>query len=344
MSKNKQEATDIVETPASDTLAPMSRSGMVANAVQVLNTVDKDTLVSLYNQVMAQFGPNAENGVPSGTAEKNKAGITAKASAAVGSGPMNVGAAANWAGIKEDVAELFAGTELTEEFKSRVETVFEAAVNARVGVELARINEEAQESLEEAIAEFRAETEDKIDQYLTHAITEWVADNQLAIDTGLRNQIQESFVAGLKNLFEEHYIDIPEEKVNVVEEMSAKMQKLQEDLDDALRGSIAARELIESYERKEIVSELSAGLAQSQAERFKTLAENVSFDTAETYKNKLVGIKETMFKSTPNNPTTASNDASGVPLLEEVDTAPVVSDPHMRNIIAAIGRGAKAGL
>jgi hypothetical protein len=198
-------------------------------------------------------------------------------------------------GIEEDMTALFGEENLSEDFKSKAATIFESAVIARAITVVEQLEKEILESAEESIEEIKKDLEENIDSYLGYAINEWKEEHKIAIQSGLRSEIVEDFINGLRNLFAENYIDIPEEKVSVVEELSAKVDDLQEQLNNALNANIEMNKKIQEGVKKEILLSVCEGLTTTQVEKMKTLAEGVEFTADGEYREKLAVIKESYF-------------------------------------------------
>jgi hypothetical protein len=219
------------EATAADTLKPGGGSGggdtkaaTLATFTSLLAQLGKDDLSKIFNDVQSQFGPNKAPGAEDKSAS-NKATLNMKPSDAVGKGA--------W---KEDVDELFSGDELTEEFREKAETIFEAAVNVRTNLEIARLEEAYEElfeeELQEASAQIFEDVSSKLDQYLDYVVEQWMAENTIAIESTLRTDIAENFIVGLQNLFAEHYITVPDEKIDLVAEMKAEIVELCQRISD----------------------------------------------------------------------------------------------------------------
>lgn len=218
-------------------------------------------------------------------------------------------AAGNLATLKTKMGEhfdaMFDGEELSEQFKEKASTIFEMAVNYRINEITEELESLYEEKLNEKVAEleesYALQLEDltnKVDQYLNYAVEEWVMQNEVAIETSLRSEITEDFIHGLKSLFAEHYIEVPEEKVNVVEELAARVEELETKLNEAVNENIELKNSLNEMSSEEIFNEISEGLTLSQVEKFKKLAEGVDFDDVENFKNKLLIVKENYFPST----------------------------------------------
>ena len=238
--------------------------------------------------------------------------------------------------MKEDIDALFADdSTISEEFKSKVSTIFEARVQDRV----TQIEEETEERyagmLEEAVESIKQDLTEKVDDYLSYIVEQWMEENQIAIESGLRSEMTEDFIAGLRNLFAEHYIDVPAEKVDLVDELAGKVEELETKLNEEIeRGVSYAKALVESR-KKEITAEVCEGLIATQVEKIKTLAESVEFSTEDEYKEKLETIRENYFPS-------GIKKASESQLQEEVtdgsEKQVVSNDPYVAAVANAISK------
>lgn len=200
---------------------------------------------------------------------------------------------------KEDVEEIFGGDELSEEIRNKASIVFEAAINARLVVETVRLEEEFEARVEEAIEEIRSEVVENVDKYLSYAVEEWIEENRVALDAGLKVEMAEELISGLKGLFEANYIDIPEAKLDVVAEMTEKVEELEKQLNEQIEKNHSLRDSNSALKVEQAFAEMSEGLVETQVEKLRTLSEGVSYDSAVDYKNKLTVIKETYFPSSP---------------------------------------------
>lgn len=220
---------------------------------------------------------------------------------------------------KEDVEEIFGNEELSEELKNKTAIVFEAAVNARVIVETARLEEEFETRLEEAVEDIRTEVVENVDKYLSYAVEEWVEENRVAIDSGLKLEMADELITGLKSLFEANYIELPEDKVDVVAEMTETIEELEAKLNEQIEKNHQLKEKNSSLKVEKAFSEMTEGLAETQVEKLRTLSEGISYDSPKEYKNKLQVIKETYFPSSPKQPTENSVLTEEVSVDDESD-------------------------
>ena len=200
--------------------------------------------------------------------------------------------------MKEDIDALFSDdSTISEEFKTKAATIFEARVLDRVQQIEEEVETKYASMLEEAVTEIKADLTTKVDDYLNYVVEQWLADNEIAIESGLRAELTEDFIAGLRNLFAEHYIDVPTEKVDLVDELAGKVEELEGKLNEEIeRGVGFAKALVESY-KNEITREVCNSLTTTQIEKIKSLAESVEFSTEDEYKNKIETIRENYFPS-----------------------------------------------
>ena len=238
--------------------------------------------------------------------------------------------------MKEDIDALFADDEtISEEFKSKVSTIFEARVQDRI----TQLEEETEARyagmLEEAVESIKQDLTEKVDDYLSYIVEQWMEDNQIAIETGLRAEITEDFIAGLRNLFAEHYIDVPAEKVDLVEELAGKVEELESKLNEEIdRGVSYAKALVESR-KSELTREVCEGLTDTQVEKIKSLAESVEFSTEDEYKEKLETIRENYF---PSGIVKASESQLQEEVTDGSEKQVVSNDPLVAAVANAISK------
>ena len=199
--------------------------------------------------------------------------------------------------MKEDMDALLSGEELSEEFVSKATTIFEAAVVARAEEVIAEAEAALQEQFDVAVEEIKEELAAKVDDYLNYMVEEWMTENQIAIEKGLRAEIVEDFIGGLRNLFVEHYIDIPADKVDVVEELTTKVEELEASLNEQINKGVELTKELNEQKKIEAIYTACEGLTQTQVEKLKSLAEGVEFTTEEEFVAKLDTLKESYFKA-----------------------------------------------
>ena len=233
--------------------------------------------------------------------------------------------------MKEDLDALLGGENLSEEFVQKASTIFEAAVIARAEEVIAEAETELMEQFEAAIEEVKEDLAAKVDDYLNYMVEEWVKDNEIAIEKGLRSEIVEDFITGLKGLFEEHYIDIPAEKVDVVEGLTTKVEELEDALNEQIKVAVEMKKELNESKKVEAIYAACEGLTQTQVEKLKSLAEGVEFTTEEEFGTKLTTLKEGYFKS---DVIVADSSALDEVLVEEEKKEKILSDDPSINIYA----------
>lgn len=199
--------------------------------------------------------------------------------------------------MNEDVEALFAGEDLSEEFMEKAKTIFEAAVKAKMQSEIARLEEAYAATLEEEVETIKEELSNNVDDYLNYVVEQWVSDNEVAIEAGLRSELTEDFISGLRQLFAEHYIDIPEDKISVVEELGSKVEELESKLNEEIERNVELTKVLSESKKTEIMHSMVEGLTATQAEKLKSLAENVDFVDSESYSTKIQTLRESYFPS-----------------------------------------------
>lgn len=241
------------------------------------------------------------------------------------------------AGVQEHVQAMFQDEELTEEFREKATVIFEAAVAAKAEEIQAQLEEEYAERFEDAKTAIYEELTAKVDEYLDYVVEQWMQENQVAIESSLRSEIVENFISGLKGLFEEHYIDVPETQVDVLGELAARVEELEAKLNDTISENIDLKNQIDESQKDKLISDVAEGLVATQVEKFKSLAEGVTFDDVESYKRKLEIVKENYF---PSEKKAAVLDQEEEQSLSEGFEGQVSAGP-VSNYVKAISRTIK---
>lgn len=197
--------------------------------------------------------------------------------------------------VKDDVEALLRGEEFSEEFKFKASTIFEAAVKSKIVEEIEKLEKVYEEKMQGELEEIKESLETKVEAHIQYVSDQWLVENQLAVDTGLRNELSEEFILGLKGLFEQHYVEIPEDKYDVLGEMSETLDKMEEKLNEQIDVNVELNQTVGNYIKNGIIAEISEGLAQTQKEKLTSLAEGVEFVSEESYREKIVTIKENYF-------------------------------------------------
>lgn len=220
--------------------------------------------------------------------------------------------------VKEDLDALFTGEELTEDFKQKASVIFESAINIRVENELNELREEFDAQLEESKQEFRNELASKLDEYLSYVVEEWMDENRLAIDSGIRGDIAESFMTGLKSLFETHYISVPDDKYDLIEDLQTEVHQLKDRLDEQLQRNTVLRQDAMVSRCINVFNEVASGLTDSEVEKFKSLAEGLEYDSEDQFRDKLTVLRESYF-NTISESNELANEIVGDTITESVE-------------------------
>ena len=238
--------------------------------------------------------------------------------------------------VSADVNALVEGENLTPEFKEKAGVIFEAAVLNRVRSEVSKIEESYNVHLNKEIEKLKEGLVDKVDGYLDYVVEQWFEQNEIALESGMKTEIVEGFIYGLKNLFEEHYIDVPEEKFDVMESLEKQVEELKTRLNEQVETTVKLRNTLNEAKSKEIVNELAKGLTETDKEKFKTLTEDLTFDTPESYKKKVQTVRESYFK---NNAPVANPATSYIINNEPIQlTEDKVYPSSMKNYLSALDK------
>ena len=197
--------------------------------------------------------------------------------------------------MKEDVAALTDGEDLSEEFKQKASTIFEAAVKAKLVEEIEKLEGEYESKVAEKVEETKSEIVEKVDAYLNYVVEEWMKENELAIEKGLRAEITEDFIGGLKSLFESHYINVPQEKYDVIEAQTAEIEKLKEEVNQTIEKNVELNQAIGQHVRQDIINDVSSDLAETESEKLKGLAESIEYKDAESFRTSVETLKNSYF-------------------------------------------------
>ena len=199
--------------------------------------------------------------------------------------------------VDEDIEALLKGEELSEEFQEKAKTIFEAAIRSKIAEVKSELQEQYEATIVEEVATVKAELTERLDAYLEYVADEWMSENQLAVEAGLKTEMTESFLTGMKTLFEEHYVTIPEEKYNVLDSMVDKLDEMEGKLNEQINKNIALTKRLSESTSDVIFADVTEGLAVTQKDKLAKLAENVEFDSEDTYREKLVTLRESYFPS-----------------------------------------------
>jgi len=327
MDKIKEEKDDDSSDDSSDTSeTKMTKEGMknkMLAAMKKMNKKEMEELYASYNK-MSEMDDEEEEDEEDVTEKK------AKMKEEVDNRIKEID-------VSDDVDALINGEgDLSEEFKSKAATIFESAVKSKVRGEIERMQGIYDEELVEATETVKSELTDKIDSYLNYVVEEWMKENELAIERGLKGEIAEDFIAGLKQLFEDHYVDVPSEKYDVLEAQSEKIAELEEKVNKSLEDSVSLKEENSSLTRQAVISEATSDLTETEIEKFKSVTEDVEFDSAESFRSKIYTLKESYFPKVVSESTSTIDNVETGTLAQDID----VSD-SMANYMSAISRNVK---
>ena len=239
--------------------------------------------------------------------------------------------------VEQDVQALFEGEELSEEFQSKARTIFEAAIKDKVSEIKENLQTAYEQALVEEVASVRDELTERVDAYLEYVADEWIQENQLQVESGLKTEMTESFLEGMKSLFEEHYVSVPEDKYDVLESMVDKLDEMESKLNEQIERNVALNQRLAESNSDVILADVSEGLALSQKEKLASLASNVEFESETDYREKLVKLKESYFPSKTSAPSAHSETISEG---TQVDSPQQVSSA-MEAYMQTLGRVAK---
>ena len=238
--------------------------------------------------------------------------------------------------IEEDVEALLQGEELSEEFQAKAKTIFEAAINSKVATIKEELEQENSKKLEEEIESKKVELTERVDSYLEYVAGEWLQENELAVEAGLKTEMTESFLEGMKSLFEEHYVSIPEDKYDVLENMVNKLDEMESKLNVQIESNVALNKRLAESKSDGILSDVAEGLAITQKEKLASLAESVEFESEQNYREKLVTLRESYFPSTAPSAQRDNNE-----VLSEGTESPVKNTGSMANYLSTLQRVTK---
>ena len=245
--------------------------------------------------------------------------------------------------VKDDMDALVGGEDLSEEFKTKAATIFETAVSAKVISEVNQRIEELEEQYVQEITEAKEEHKstmtEKVDGYLNYVVEEWMTENEFAVEKGIRSELVEDFMTGLKTLFTEHYIDIPEEKVDLVDDLFGKVEDLEQKLDESINSNVEMKKELAEFKKEETLREVSKDLADTEKEKLGKLAEGIDFEDEQQYTEKLEVIKENYFPTSTTKTETITEELENT---EEEETSSDTSvDPVMSHYVSALTRNNK---
>ena len=289
---------------------PKTKAGVIAAMVGKMQGMNKQSLMAMYNGKYENFEAEGDQLAEEEIRDQVQIEVD----------------------FKDDLKALVnEEATLSDEFKQKAETIFEAAINAKINAEIDRLEEKYNEELSEEIESTKKDLVEKVDSYLNYVVEGWMEDNKLAIQNGLRTEIAEDFMNKLKDLFVESHIQVPEDKVDLVDELAENVEELEAQLNESTERSIRMAEELETYKRESIIREATKDLAETQVEKLKSLAENVDFDDEETFAKKVAQLKESYFSKAAK---------TQEEIVEDDDSPLVESTGSMESYLKAIKKTA----
>ena len=323
----KVEETEEVEEEVEEIKEmPKLKSEILQGLVDHMKGLKKEDLAKLYgSQILEQDDEEEEDDDEDGEEEESEEKKVKKES---------IDQIVDGLDVSDDVTALVDGEELSEEFKTKAATIFESAVKTKVRVELEKIQEQNDKVMEDMAESTMNDIVEKVDDYMNYVVEQWMEDNQLAIERGLKGEIAEDFISGLKNLFEDHYIDVPDEKYDILEANLTKIEELEEKLNKQMEENVQLKKQKGELVKESMISAVADGMTDTETEKFQSLVEDVEFSDEETYKGKLQTIRESYFGT--------EKEVKTEVLTEEGSTdTPVETSGTMAQYMSAIGKDAK---
>ena len=303
---------------------PKTKAGMIKALYNQLNTMKKSDLSDSFSKIMGSTLKEEEE-----EADEDEEEEKPMESKKLKKEDLEID-------VKEDIEAIVNGEDLSEDFKTKASTIFEAAVAAKVISEVnqraEKLEEDYKSELSKAKEELTSSMTEKTDGYLSYVVEEWMKENEQAVERGVRSELVEDFMSGLKNLFTEHYIDIPEEKVDLVDDLFEKVEELEKKLDESVNSNVETKQELSKYKKDEALRTVSEDLADTEKEKLEKLSDGVDFEDEEQYKEKLGVIKENYFPQ--------SSKETVQPLTEEVENTE--TDDTVEQVDAGVDYYAKA--
>jgi len=322
---DEEEVAEEAEEVEEAVSVPKTKAGMIKALYNQLNTMKKSDLSDSFSKIMGSTLTEEEEADEDEEEEKPMESKKLKKE------DLEID-------VKEDIEAIVNGEDLSEDFKTKASTIFEAAVSAKVLSEVnSRIDEletNYKKEITEAKEEHLSTVTEKVDGYLNYVTEEWMKENELAVEKGIRSELVEDFMTGLKNLFTEHYIDIPEEKVDLVDDLFEKVEELEQKLDESINTSVDIKKELAEYRKAETLREVSEGLADTEKEKLGKLADGIDFEDKSQYSEKLEVIKENYFPKQQSETITEELENTE----EEQNISESTTDPIMSKYASALTR------
>ena len=330
LAESKAKASGVV----SEEVKEMGAQGGKSDAVTAHQSAQEPSHIAGVTDGATTVGGEEENNKKNAT-QKQDAAQEASKKPNVATANATAPEASHLKGVKEDVDALLNGEELSEDFRAKAETIFEAAVLSRVAAETVRIEEAYESKLQEEVESIKEGLVEKVDGYLGYIVEQWVQENELALESGMKSEVMESFIEGMKGLFAEHYIEVPEERFDILGDMQEQLEALEAKLNEQVEKNVEMAKEINEAKRIASIEETAAGLTDTDAEKFKALAEEISYESAESFATKLQTIRENYFagKKVISEVTSVVSDT---PVETLTEAAPI--DPSVKKYLSALDK------
>ena len=308
---NDETVASIKKSVPKQAAAPKTKAGLINASYQAMSQMTKEELTSLYDK-LTSVQEDAEETTEEVVAEDAVVAEETQVEIKVD--------------FQEDLNALVSEDEaLSEEFKDKAAVIFEAAVKSKLSAEIDRLEEQYTTELSEEVEQIKTDLVEKVDGYLSYVVESWMEENKVAVETGLRAEIAESFITGLKGLFEQHYVEVPETKYDLVDDLASKVAELEESLNKTTEDNIKLTEKVADLRREQIIAEATQGMVETDAAKLKSLVEDVDFETAETFSKKVSIVKESYFKTAKAVAIDESTDIATDEKGTIVETSPLMS-------------------
>lgn len=308
---NDETVASIKKSVPKQAAAPKTKAGLINASYQAMSQMTKEELTSLYDK-LTSVQEDAEETTEEVVAEDAVVAEETQVEIKVD--------------FQEDLNALVSDDEtLSEEFKDKAAVIFEAAVKSKLSAEIDRLEEQYTTELSEEVEQIKTDLVEKVDGYLSYVVENWMEENKVAVETGLRAEIAESFITGLKGLFEQHYVEVPETKYDLVDDLASKVAELEESLNKTTEDNIKLTEKVADLRREQIIAEATQGMVETDAAKLKSLVEDVDFETAETFSKKVSIVKESYFKTAKAVAIDESTDIATDEKGTIVETSPLMS-------------------
>ncbi len=313
----EDDAAEIKKSAPKQAAVPKTKAGLINASYQAMSKMTKEELEAFYGKLVNVSEESEVVAEEAVTEETTQVEIKVD--------------------FQEDLNALVSEqADLSEDFKDKAAVIFEAAVKSKMSAEIDRLEEQYKTELSEEVAQVKTELAEKVDEYLSYVVEQWMTENKVAVEVGLRAEIAESFINGLKGLFEQHYVEVPETKYDLVDDLATKVSELEEQLNKSTEDNIKLHEEVSGLRREQIIAEASAGMVELDAAKLATLIEDIDFDNAESFAKKVSIVKESYFKAKKATVIDESSDVA----TDEKGTLLEASSP-MSKYVTALSRTTK---